>query len=898
MRLTPDDLEQHFRTGQENIGLLLGEPSRGLLDVDLDVPEAIVVADRLLPSTERIHGRPGNPRSHRWYVVVRSPEKTERFKDLDGTCLLELRSTGSQTLVPPSLHPSGELLVWESTGEPCPLEAAPLRLAVGRTAAATLLSRHYPAPGGRHEATLALAGTLLKAGWTIDETVRFVLAVAAAAGDDDLEDRRRAVADTAARLESNGAVTGPPTLGSLVGSDIVTLCSRWLGLASRAERRLTTDQSVSYDATSAGLVQIKLTRDGTTRVPLTTFDARIVTDIAEHDGVEVQRLFEIEARLNGRTARFTIPARDFPNMAWPAEHLGVRAVVHAGSTIRDHARAAIQLLSDKVVERRVFTHTGWIHDSDAWWFLHGGGAIGAADAPHAFEVKLPELLAPLQLPSPPGADELVSAVRATMEVLRVAPLRVTVPLLCATHRAPLGNTDFSLYLVGPSGAGKSELAALAQQHFGAGFDRLHLPGSWSSTANANEALAFTAKDALLTIDDFAPGGTPQDVARLHREADRLIRAQGNRAGRQRMRADTSLRPAKPPRGLFLITGEDVPRLPSVRARMAIIELRPDDLDWARLTDCQADADGGLFATAMAGYLRFCAARYEEIQRRRVEEIRKFRDAAHHSEQHRRTATVVAQLAFGGKILLEFWEFSGAISSVRAAQLFDEWWRVLGEAAADQQIHQASSDPVQRFLELLRAALASGQAHVAYRDGTEPPNRRAWGWQGIERQTNEGPVTEWRPQGARIGWIEDDDLLLEPEAAFTVAQRGARDQGDGFSISPRTLRQRLAERRLLRSTDEGRARGTLTVRWDLEGARRSVLHLAADILMPQESDQPDHAGQDGDVQGKVPGSVQRSPSDVTSDQGSDPQSADIDGDRTSPGQNGQDGQDAGEGWRWV
>jgi hypothetical protein len=32
-----------------------------------------------------------------------------------------------------------------------------------------------------------------------------------------------------------------------------------------------------------------------------------------------------------------------------------------------------------------------------------------------------------------------------------------------------------------------------------------LPAAWSSTGNALEVLAFHAKDALLVIDDFAPG---------------------------------------------------------------------------------------------------------------------------------------------------------------------------------------------------------------------------------------------------------------------------------------------------------------------------------------------------------------------------------------------------------
>ena len=50
-------------------------------------------------------------------------------------------------------------------------------------------------------------------------------------------------------------------------------------------------------------------------------------------------------------------------------------------------------------------------------------------------------------------------------------------------------------------------------------------------------LQFAAKDVLLVIDDFAPCGGPSDVLCAHREADRVLRGQGNRAGRGRMRSD-------------------------------------------------------------------------------------------------------------------------------------------------------------------------------------------------------------------------------------------------------------------------------------------------------------------------------------------------------------------------
>ena len=105
-----------------------------------------------------------------------------------------------------------------------------------------------------------------------------------------------------------------------------------------------------------------------------------------------------------------------------------------------------------------------------------------------------------------------------------------------------------------------------------------------------------------------------DVQRYHREADRLLRGQGNLAGRQRLRCDSSLRPTKWPRGLIISTGEDVPRGQSLRARLLVVELGPSEIDWIAITRCQNDAVEGLFAQAMAGYVQYLASRYDEVRR--------------------------------------------------------------------------------------------------------------------------------------------------------------------------------------------------------------------------------------------------------------------------------------------
>lgn len=138
LRLRDEDLPRYF-SGPGNIGLLLGEPSGGLIDVDLDCPEAIALADRFLPPTPAVTGRPRAPRSHRFYIA--DGVTTERHRDpRAGTVIVEIRGTGSQTLVGPSVHPSGE--PYDTLkGEPARVSGEALTAAVAALAAAVIESR-------------------------------------------------------------------------------------------------------------------------------------------------------------------------------------------------------------------------------------------------------------------------------------------------------------------------------------------------------------------------------------------------------------------------------------------------------------------------------------------------------------------------------------------------------------------------------------------------------------------------------------------------------------------------------------------------------------------------------------------------------------------------------------
>jgi hypothetical protein len=390
--------------------------------------------------------------------------------------------------------------------------------------------------------------------------------------------------------------------------------------------------------------------------------------------------------------------------------------------------------------------------------------------------------------------------------------------------------DLSLFLAGNTGCQKTELSALAQAHYGPGFNGRNLPSNWSTTANALEYQAFQAKDAILTVDDFAPRGTVNDIQRFHKEADRLLRAQGNRSGRGRMRPDGSLRPSYYPRGLIISSGEDIPTGQSVRARTLILEIKRGNVDLAKLTMVQQAAADGLFGQAMAGYLQYLAGRMDDLKHTLPIRQRELRTMARREGAfHDRTPEIWASLILGFEQFLTYALEIGAITEAERQELFKECWEALRQASLAQETHQRSEDPVGRFLALLGAAIASGKAHVADAKTLERPKSHAelWGWREKTVGTGNHARNEWQPQGDCLGWLDNDDLLLEPDAAYAAVQRLGRDQGTSLPIAQRTLWKRMAERGLLASREHGQNRNQ--VRWHIGDGRRRVIHLKADVI---------------------------------------------------------------------
>ncbi len=145
LRIGAHDAPRYFNGAAMNIGVILGASSGGLIDIDLDHPRAVELADEFLPPTGAVFGREGKPRSHRLYVVA-DGTSTRKWHAPDKAMVVELRGDGCQTVFPPSTHPNGELIEWAADSEPATVDRDTLEKAVDALARAVIAEIQPTAP--------------------------------------------------------------------------------------------------------------------------------------------------------------------------------------------------------------------------------------------------------------------------------------------------------------------------------------------------------------------------------------------------------------------------------------------------------------------------------------------------------------------------------------------------------------------------------------------------------------------------------------------------------------------------------------------------------------------------------------------------------------------------------
>lgn len=537
------------------------------------------------------------------------------------------------------------------------------------------------------------------------------------------------------------------------------------------------DQTGTYKVIWPGeLCFMKETQDSMVPIRVANFIPRAIAEVTRDDGREQIRTLKIDGILAHGIPLppIMVTAKDFGAMNWITASWGWRPALEPGRGAADRVRHAINLLADNAQYQTIYTYLGWRKVDGKWLYLHGNGAVGNDEV----QVDPGDELSRYALPDTSDPQAMLYSLR----LLDVAPRSVTIPLFALIFLAPLCEPlrmagyepGFVFWLYGRSGNMKSTLAALFLSHFGS-FDGKSLPCSFKDTENSLEKTGFLAKDTVLVVDDYHPVGDRVEAQKMKTKAQALLRGYGDRKGRGRMKADTGLRKAFIPRGLCLVTGEDLPEAgESTSARLLKVDLARGAIYKDSLSDCQADAYK--LSESMRGYLEWLSPQLDNLAKSLGTGFVVYRNRVDVVGTHARLADEVAWLLIGFQAGLDYAVAVNVLTDKKRQSLMVEAKKVILGLIENQGRIIAQESPSARFLDLLRDIIASGKGQVVDLSTVSPL---------------EDDQSSNRPLGF-LGWRDARYYYLLPEVTYQAVAQMAQQQQGNFPVTSQTLWKRLDE----------------------------------------------------------------------------------------------------------
>lgn len=488
------------------------------------------------------------------------------------------------------------------------------------------------------------------------------------------------------------------------------------------------------------------------------------------NGVDCDRMFQLRAVCEGKElSSAEIPAKEYASMNFIAPTWGLALRQSVGQNTLAYIRDSISAQAQNVRQEYIYTHTGWRKIKGQWAFLHSGGAIGA----DGVRVELDGRLSRYELSC---QDDPKKALQVSLEVFKVAPMDIIIPLMGLVFLSPLNEflrqsgiePSFVLYLLGSTGAMKSTLAALVLSFFGQ-FDNKCLPESFKDTANSLEKQGFLLKDVLTVVDDYHPTGSVQEARKMQATAQAVARMYGDRTGRGRMNADASLRQSYIPRGNAIITGEDLPDIgQSGIARNIIINVEKGSLNKAVLSSLQNNAE--LLSGCMSEYIKWLIPQADSLPTRLKTQFLDLRNAATADNRHGRTSEATAHLQMGITFYLEFLTDCGVLSKDEADQKIQESWNTLLDIADNQSKQLDQEKPTTLFLNAFHELLEVGEIYIL----------------NTEQKTTDG----YTPVKGFVGYEDKKYYYLKADTIFSHVVQFYKTQDRHFPIQKKSLLKQL------------------------------------------------------------------------------------------------------------
>ncbi len=555
-------------------------------------------------------------------------------------------------------------------------------------------------------------------------------------------------------------------------------------------------------------------------VKLTAFIAEILIERERYSASgKLTRSYVIKIYFENsdNTKIVEITANELEDKRWLGNYIGTRGK-YSGSykVIRD---AILELSpSDSITVEKVYERTGFTVIDGKECYLSSKGAFDYEG--YITHVKTDLSGGPFNNCSNlyiSSKTEISDGIDATLDILSLAPLDISIPILIAPFRgilAGLSRSSCSLYKHGKSGTGKSTSAGIILGFFQKVTNYYQPTASYTSSEPYLSKLVGNTHSVVTVVDDrVEKNGNKKE---LNRKDEILFRTQANGQTKS-----TCLAQSQEPRGLIVATGEQPIVGESLAARVLILQFDKDTLDGTALNKCKQAAKDGSFVACGSGFIQWLISKgdaiVEKFESRQVELCDEF---SFLSSLHHRVPGNIAEFMATFEFFLEYAFDYDVITEEEVAQLTAKAKDALIQLAKKQQKYLIDGD-AEQYIFALKQALASNKCHLVNLDGNTPVNPEKYGWVRTDDTNN-----QWQPQGEQVGFVEKQNMYLIPDKAYAVYQESMFSTFGGAALKKKKIHKELNDAGKVKK----RAPKTIETRKMINGVKKYYLHLDLNLIL--------------------------------------------------------------------
>lgn len=523
---------------------------------------------------------------------------------------------------------------------------------------------------------------------------------------------------------------------------------------------------------------------GCADTPIANFTPELVEQRRIDDGFEIKDTTLFSAYRNG--TREPPVALEKKDMISNQPHLkfspGCRIYLGRGNAASVGEMMAMQCEDAEV--KTVYAHTGFVKCGDQRIFLNGDYSITSEGLTDRYTVELdPDLKRCYRfVDTDASPQECFNTLLQLMP--EVAPDGLLIPSLAYVFLSPLNTMlrgkgiepSFSYYLIGKTGSYKSSWAKVLLCFFGRLNYAETAPITFLDTKNAISRKLALGCDLPLLLDDRRPTNNSRDREQYEGIEKHVSSAIGDRAARGRLNADTSGKVSYIAKCNLIVTAEEafLNIGSSAIARSVSVELQPDTVNFAKLTELQNKAVH--LNKVMQMYIQWIIQKYDSIAQDIEQRVSVYRQTFSNAG-HPRLATAFSYLTLGHDMMLDFLRDADQIDDATATKMRDAA-RAIFLAMCEKQSERVDNDrPTKLFVGLLHDMLETKQVKLC--------DLR-------EQRIGDTVVNPPTATENTIGYRDGNYIYLIATMAYTAVYQYYSRTGNTFPASPSTLWKQFAD----------------------------------------------------------------------------------------------------------